>query len=145
MSFPFPINKVFDPVKTWQNHRKLHTALPRERSAITEQRRRLFEDTALQFLRLFLSILDAEVLLEIFVGSENSYRIAFHEDEVSREFQDRIAVSSDGKDIKVELVPDADLGKALTDPGFGYFDFEDRIITGIIKIVNYVCRAVTDS
>ena len=144
MSFPFPINKVFDPVKTWQNHRKLHTALPRERSAITKKAAS-FEIPPCHVLRLFLSILDAEVLLEIFVGSENSYCIAFHEDEVSREFQDRIAVSSDGKDIKVELVPDADLGKALTDPGFGYFDFEDRIITGIIKIVNYVCRAVTDS
>ena len=45
----------------------------------------------------------------------------------------------------MELVSDADLSKALADPGFRYLDFEDRIITGIIKIVNYVCGAVTDS
>ena len=45
----------------------------------------------------------------------------------------------------MELVSDADLSKALADPGFRYFDFEDRIITRIIKIINNVSGAVTDS
>ena len=146
MSFSVPYKQVFDPVKTRQNHRKLHTAFPRERSAITEQKRRsLFEDTALQFFRLFFSVLDAEVLLEVFVGSENGDGISLPKDEVCREFQDGIAVSFYGKNIEMELVSDAELSKALADPGFRYFDFKDRIITGVIKIVNNVCGAVTYS
>ena len=44
----------------------------------------------------------------------------------------------------MKLVPDAELSKALADPCFRYFDFEDRIITRIIKIIKNLSGAVTD-